>query len=564
MATHEASIAEGSVLPKNDRRANGSPPPGNKPPSKKLKRDQMITDRLNSLSEEATRNPDPRFRELLQRIQVDSSLVQGLDVRSERPLDALEEEQLKMRIQNSAHNHPVNRTPQTLLEMCGPKFEDFALLVQDLLEEKDYSISKAKLDFEKKHSEYLATHGFEIETANREHKMLRDTTRDRIINNIISKKHKLLKEREGLEMNPESSALLFHPNQFTLTNPASPGGTHNKRSTRQRRDADDISGVDNKKRKRIGAGDDDGSPGPQRRALDGSNTTAIWQGDRLVNRSQTASVYSIDKLFTDKELSMTYNTAALQAHKYLQTHKPRYDENGQPVSSPEESDSGEERDDQSEHTAPQMERNMSHATRSTRGGQNLPENIMGLEALADFLPDNYKKMIAAIDPKLPPTFPSTYIKNHAKHDFNTPTSLSMDDAGADLLIMKGLTQHDYAHGKGSNFDSEHGSRTILEAVSKPAREHRFVAYLQGDRPPESDLRRRLDLPPRGHREDADPVGTGTPSKLGRSGTPAQISPAKGAGPTSAPALGGVPMSRQSSAGGTAMSRSSSRKGRVRG
>ena len=397
--------------------------------------------------------------------------------------------------------------------------------------------------------------------------MLRETTRDRIVNNIIAKKHKLMKEREGLEMNPESSALIFHPNQFSLSNPQSPGGTHGKRSTRQRREAEDVSGAD-KKRKRNG-GDDDGSPAPQRRTLDTTGTTAIWQGDRLASRKATAAVYSIDKLFTDKELAMTYNTAALQAHKYLQTHKPRYDENGQPVSSPEDSDSGDDRDDQSELAAPAMERNMSHATRSTRGGPNLPENIMGLEALADFLPENYKRMVAVSDPKLPPTFPSTYIKNHAKHsDFNTPMALSVDDAFSDVLIMKGLAQHDQLHGVGSNFESELGSRTILEAVSQPAREHRFVAYLQGERPSESELRRRLDLP--AHRPqrgdiEGELVGSGTPSKTGRSGTPAQSSPIKGGGPTSAPALGGVPMSRQSSASGAPMSRSSSRKGgRARG
>lgn len=145
MATHDSLVAAGSASHKNDRRVNGGSPPANKPPSKKLKRDQMITDRLNSLSDEAARNPDPRFRELLQRIQVDSSLVQSFDMRADRPLDELEEEQIKIRLQNSTHNHSMSRGPQTLLEMCGPRFEDFALHIQDLLEEKDYAIAKSKV-----------------------------------------------------------------------------------------------------------------------------------------------------------------------------------------------------------------------------------------------------------------------------------------------------------------------------------------------------------------------------------------------------------------------------------
>ncbi len=261
---------------------------------------------------------------------------------------------------------------------------------------------------------------------------------------------------------------------------------------------------------------------------------------------------------------MTYNSAALQAHKYLQTHKPRYDENGQPVSSPEDSDSGDDRDEESELAAPMMERNMSHATRSTRGGPNLPENIMGLEALADFLPDNYKRMITVADPSCLPLSPSTYIKNHAKHsDFNTPTALSLDDASADMLIMKGLAQHDPEPRSGVQLRFGARQPHHPRGGVSPAREHRFVAYLQGERPSESELRRRLDLPAHRHQRgdaDGEAGGAGTPSKTGRSATPAQSSPIKGGGPTSAPSLGGVPMSRQSSASGAPMSRSSSRKG----
>ena len=145
MATTETAIVDASALQKYDRRANGSPPPlSTKPPSKKLKRDQMLNERLNSLGEEAAKNPDPRFRELLQRIQVDTNLVQSFDMRSDRPLDAIEEEQLKLR-QQSAGQNAVSRGPQTLLEMCGPKFEDFVIYLQDLLEEKDYGLSKAKV-----------------------------------------------------------------------------------------------------------------------------------------------------------------------------------------------------------------------------------------------------------------------------------------------------------------------------------------------------------------------------------------------------------------------------------
>ena len=347
---------------------------------------------------------------------------------------------------------------------------------------------------------------------------------------------------------------------------------------------DNIPGLDGKKRKRNN-NDDDGSPAPQRRAVD-PGTTPLWQMDRLASRKATGPIYSIDKLFTDKELSMTYNAAAMAAHKYILTHKPRFDENGRPISSPEGSDSGSgEHDDrdgsESIPSAPAMERNVSHATRSAKGGVNNPnfsdDKLMGLEVLANFdFPGNLERMVGA-DPKLPPTFPSTYVKGHTKQsDFNTPTALANDDVNGDWMVMQALRQYDQVNGVGSNFSSENGSRKLLEAVAQPARGDKYVAVLQGERPMENEVRKRLGLPmvmePGSHPDHqtasteggtgGSGVGIGTPSKTGRSGTPANISPAKSGNPGVAPVLGGLTMSRQSSANGVPMSRSSSRKGRA--
>jgi len=102
-----------------------------------------------------------------------------------------------------------------------------------------------------------------VETANREYRALSQTLRDRLINVIVSKKSRLNKEKEALEIS-DASALLLHPNQFSITNPSSPGGAHGKRATRQRREMEEMT-FENKKRKRI-VNDDDGSPAPQRRA----------------------------------------------------------------------------------------------------------------------------------------------------------------------------------------------------------------------------------------------------------------------------------------------------------
>ncbi|KAK1761476.1 Sds3-like-domain-containing protein [Echria macrotheca] len=575
MATNESALVEAQAH-RLDRRTNGSPPPAQSQ-SKRDKRRQMLTERLATLSEKIGNNRDLAFREQLQKIQIDISLVMRVDPYADRPLDNFEEDQQKLRqLELNGDDNPSRQ--KSLLEMAGPKFSQWMETIQDLVEQRDYALTKYKFDYEKKCSQYINTHAYKIETANREYKALSQTLRDRLINAITSKKFRLNKEKEAFEIS-DASALLLHPNQFSITNPASPGGAHSKRATRLRREMDDIPGMENKKRKRNN-NDDDGSPAPQRRALDPSSTTALWQTDRLAVRKTTGPVYSIDKLFTDKELAMTYQSAALNAHKYMLTHKPKLDENGRLVSSPDgsESGSGEHDEDGSDSvpSAPLMERNVSYATRSARGGANQinfsDDKLMGLEALANFnVPGNFERMLS-VDPKLPPlsAFPSTYVKGHAKQsDFNTPSTLNQEDVNGDLMVMHALRQYDQANGVGSNFNSENGSRKLLEAVAEPANHSRYVSYLQGVRPAENEVRKRLGLPevlePSHQAEQSGTLdGGGTPSKTGRSGTPAQ-SPAKpltGGAMGGPSVLGGVPMSRQSSANGAPMSRSSSRKGRA--
>lgn len=544
-----------------DRRANGSPPLTQ---SKRDKRRQMLMDRISTLSDKFSKDRDHVFREQLQKIQVDTTLVMRVDPYVDRPLDTFEEDQQRLYAADP-DNHASARS---LLEMSGPRFSAWMEKVQDLIEQRDFQLTKFKLDFDKKTSEVINTHAYKVETANREYRALSQTLRDRLINGIAAKKYRLNKEKEAFEIS-DASALLLHPNQFSITNPASPGGTHGKRATRLRREMDDVGGMETKKRKRIN-NDDDGSPAPQRRGVDMTSTTALWQTDRLTGRRTSGPIYSIDKLFTDKELSMTYNQAAVAAHKYILTHKPKIDERGRVVSSPDGSDSGagDHDDDGSDSvpSAPMMERNVSHATRSARGGANhmnfSDDKLMGLEALASFnQPGSFERILTA-DPKLPPTFSSTYIKAYGKNaELNTPTTLNLEDVNGDMMVMQALRQYDQANGVGANFSSENGSRKLLEAVAQPANNARYVSFLQGERPAENEVRKRLGLPEvlaPNNQESGHLESIGTPSKIGRSGTPAQ-SPAKafpgGSG------VGGIPMSRQSSANGAPMSRSSSRKGR---
>ena len=301
---------------------------------------------------------------------------------------------------------------------------------------------------------------------------------------------------------------------------------------------------ENKKRKRNG-GDDDGSPAPMRRALDTSNTTPLWQSDRFrTMRKEAGPVYSIDKLFTDKELSMTYNTAAMAAHKHLLT---RRDANGNVITPPEGSESGNgegnEDEDAAEPAAPMMERQQSHTTRSTRGGHNnhnfVDDKMLGIEGLANFDLANLDKM-AAQEPKLPPLIHSQYSKAYVKSESNTPTALSNEDATHDTMVMNVLKNYQKQHGPGSNLDSVNGGRRLLEVTAPPQRKSKYVTYIQGDRPPIEHLSESLGI--QSSVRD-DPVGA-APLGVPTIGSPA-----------------GTSMSRQSSLGGVAMSRSGSARGK---
>ncbi len=360
------------------------------------------------------------------------------------------------------------------------------------------------------------------------------------------------REKEVLEIN-DSNALLLNPNQFSLTNPGSPGGTHGKRATRLRKDADDLTLFpDGKKRKR---NHEEDAAAPARRGLDPNSTTPLWQSEKArAMAKQNGPVYSIDKLFTDKELSMHYNTSALAAHQYVLRNRANGNAS---LPADDDSDSGGHLNgdgDDTESTpsaAPAMERNVSHATRSTRGGgaaaaaaaaaasaaQNfLDDRVLGIEGLANFeLPGNLDLMHAQEPPKMPPPVPQQYLKPYPRTaDQNFPVPLSQDDIASDLTIMGFFKQYDQTHHRpGAHLDSGTGMRRVLEAVATPYHRGKYVAFTAAPR------------------DDPEAVSDslGIPSSLRDQPSP----PGPSGAAFSSAAATAVPMSRQSS-GGTVTSR----------
>jgi hypothetical protein len=534
MAANEAAGSAPGIASRVDRRTS--------PPASQSKRDrkrQALTEKISAMNEKYSRDRDATYRDQLQKIQFETNLVQRFDPYSADALDTIGEMQREYQ-QNQGS--PVQAdNARSVMDMAGIRLPDYISEVEDLIEIRDFQFSSSKNEFERKVQEYKNTHAYKAETAKREHRALTSTLRDRLINTLTQKKNRLNREKEILEIN-DSNALLLNPNQFSLTNPASPGGTHGKRATRLRKDAEDLQMFSDGKKRKRNQGEDDGSPVPIRRGLDPNNTTPLWQSEKArAAAKQNGPLYSIDKLFTDKELSLHYNTAALAAHSYILRNRPSG------AASPDESDSinGDENGDADGDafpSAPMMERQVSHATRSTRGGANqnfLEDKILGIEGIANFeLPSNLDIIHAQEPPKMPPPVPQQYLKPYPRSaDQNFPVPLSQDDIVSDLSVMGFFKQYGQSHRAGAHLDLPNGLRKVLEAVATPYNQGRYVAFTAAPRDDADTIRDNLGLPAVSNMRD-------------------QPSPSQGGSAPSAAAVSNaaVPMSRQSSLGGVAMSR----------
>lgn len=193
-----------------------------------------------------------------------------------------------------------------------------------------------------------------------------------------------MKEKEQLDI-ADTNALLLHPSQFSITNPASPGGNHTSRktrTTRHRGDQEETNGTENKRKRKV----DDESPSRN------GHTTPADRAKAAHVTHQTDKLYSINQLFTDKELNFQSHQAQIAARHFFSTSHKEGETNG--ISKKVQDESENETDKEDELEAPGMERTASqnvHVTRSTR-------NIGGMAGL-NILSDLAEK--AATRPALP-------------------------------------------------------------------------------------------------------------------------------------------------------------------
>ena len=234
---------------------------------------------------------------------------------------------------------------------------------------------------------------FAVAVATEEHNAMKETVRERTIASVQAKKRNLEKEK-GLLDNADSSALLLHPTQFTITQPVSPGGAHSNRKTRHTRhrlDADnsEINGEVPKRKRKAPADFDNVSPGPAGRSLVDSDNSVHWdRGYVALDQHHTAPMLSVSQLFSSKELQLVTRSAIeTVGQRWAKRSKTAHSTtkiilSSNPATNGDASDAeiahpgahivGPNSEDEAEQDAataliaPMMERGGSYATRSTR------------------------------------------------------------------------------------------------------------------------------------------------------------------------------------------------------
>lgn len=312
---------------------------------------------------------EQHYRSQLIALQQDMNLVTAADpYRPEFLEDSPEEiaELVALQAQGTPYQSEMSA-------LAGRWYTDFVHEVNEAKEAKELALIELHRQHEAKLERLKYECDYRLHLAAKEAEHLKNTLRERLIQTLTHKRQKLMKEKEQLDI-ADTNALLLHPSQFSITNPASPGGTHTARKTRltRHRGNDEEAGngySETAKRKRKLAGDDDlGSP-----SRNGHSTPA--ERARVTNvNPQLDKAYSISQLFTEKELNLQSHQAQIATRHFFQA-SPEKEVHGNGKNAADEDDSSDADDEEVE--APDMERTASqtvHVTRSTR-------NTGGLSAL---------------------------------------------------------------------------------------------------------------------------------------------------------------------------------------
>lgn len=345
-----------------------------------------------------------------------------------------------------------------------------------------------------------------MQVAEEERKKLMDQIRDRVVHQVNQKKAILTREKDRLDIG-DTNAFLFHPNHFSLHNPASPGGTQNNRKTRHtrhRQDVDELGTLaDGNKRKRKAPADADvGSPGPPGRNIlaDGISTWKELQAKQEAQQ-MTAPLMSIEELFSEKELNLNLQLAshaAIDAINYKRCKLSQESQGSGTLSNADATDVEDNAGDgtsgafinphnatEAENedvflTAPEMDRTANsshHATRSSRT-MNL-----SVPLTSSALPSDLAGRASAIP------YIGSYSKERKKEDdYQRAPPLTEQERVADLALMAAAAREEERAPGSMN-------RKLINDLSPPITDYvganaavAAAAMLRGEDAPLSDMR----------------------------------------------------------------------------
>ncbi|KAK0638044.1 hypothetical protein DIS24_g10215 [Lasiodiplodia hormozganensis] len=429
-----------------------SPPP--LPLSKRDKRRTMLSEKLNDMFTSFSENRDQHYRAQIQAVQTDMALIMRADPYQNKPLDDTGDE-----VADAIHGTTGSQPPQPgtatgdYVAQVGRFYSKFVNDANDALETRDIALTMLWNKYQASMRELEQSHSYKVRLAQEEHRHLANTLRERLVASVKQRQARLLKEKEQLDI-ADSNALLLHPNQFSITNPASPGGPASNRKTRHTRhrvgDPDDMVSTamaTEKSRKRKAAFEDadSGSPGPSGRNADLGFASPFRDAKAKTMHTQfEAPAYSIDRLFTDKELAMTMNTAAVATTHFFNKLRVQEqnnhngsangangahhggtdggDDSGTPTANEGEAEGDE---DTATPAAPEMERTQSHhATRGSTRNNPLADLALAAERTGT-LP------FASVAPVILPA----NVGSKANASAPTPPGLSNAEVDSDFIIM---------------------------------------------------------------------------------------------------------------------------------
>ncbi|TKA63014.1 hypothetical protein B0A49_10164 [Cryomyces minteri] len=314
---------------------SASPPPQQL--SKRDKRRTLLSDRLAEMVDSFSQNRDQHYRAQLQAVQIDMNLIMRADLYSDSPLEDGTEEIAEMinpvtegNVSAGFSSHP------DYMAQAGKAYTKFVDQVNNAMEARDAGITSLWNRYHSSLQELHHSTAYKTRLAHEEHHALASTIRERLVQSVNHKRARLLREKEQLDIG-DSNTQLLHPNQFSIAHPASPGGAHSNRKTRHLRhrvgDPDELGQETSKRRRKFGNEDnenDNASPGPTFRPLPVEVIANPLRDAKAktLHTQYEAPLYSVERLFTEKELTMTMNTAHVATQNFFSRLKAQEDKNG--------------------------------------------------------------------------------------------------------------------------------------------------------------------------------------------------------------------------------------------